>query len=103
MILKTFSLFDRKAGAFMTPFFMPSRGQAVRALTDLVSDPATTVARHPGDFALFELGSFDDALGRFSDGIPDFVTDAGDCIASTRRQSGPWNDPDLSQQKEAAE
>lgn len=101
MILKTFSLFDRKAGAFMTPFFMPSRGQAVRALLDLVSDPATTVSRHPGDFALFELAEYDDQLGRFKDSIPDFVTDAADCI-SMRRSPGPWNDPDLAQ-KEAAE
>lgn len=75
MILHCFSLFDRKAGAFMTPFFMPSRGLAVRAVTDLATDLSTTVARHSGDFALFELGVFDDHLGRFTDAIPDHVCD----------------------------
>lgn len=64
MITKAFALFDTKGQMFNVPFFMPQLGMAVRAIVDLGSDLNTTVGRHPGDFALFELGSFDDQSGQ---------------------------------------
>lgn len=63
MILKAFGLLDMKVGAFGVPFFMAHVGQAIRAVTDLGQDANTTVGRHPADFALVELGTFDDASG----------------------------------------
>lgn len=63
MMLKAFALLDMKTGAFATPFFMHHVGLAVRAVTDLAQDLNTTVGRHPGDFALVEIGSFDDNSG----------------------------------------
>lgn len=63
MILKAFALLDTKTGGFGTPFFMHHTGLAIRAVSDLAQDMSTTVGRHPADFALCELGFFDDNSG----------------------------------------
>lgn len=63
MILKAFALLDTKTGAFGTPFFMHHVAQAVRACIDLGGNLDTTVGRHPADYALVELGTFDDQTG----------------------------------------
>lgn len=63
MILKAFSFLDTKTGAFSQPFFFVHTGQAVRACVDLGSDLGTQIGRHPSDFALVEVGEFDDQSG----------------------------------------
>jgi hypothetical protein len=63
MILKAFSLLDTKTGQFNTPFFMNHLGMAIRAVSDLGQDKSTIVGRHPSDFALMEVGTFDDTNG----------------------------------------
>lgn len=70
MILIGFSLLDMKTGIFNTPFFMAHAGQAVRACVDLGQDNGTTVGRHPADFQLCQVGTFDDQTGMFAIGTP---------------------------------
>lgn len=70
MILIGFSLLDIKTGIFNTPFFMAHAGQAMRACVDLGQDRNTTVGRHPADFQLCQVGTFDDQTGMFSIGTP---------------------------------
>lgn len=65
MKTKAFSVYDSKAEAFMPPFFMQTVGAAVRAFSDLSNDPNTMVNRHPSDYVLYEIGSFDDDGGTF--------------------------------------
>lgn len=66
MVLKVFSIFDIKSELFNTPFFMVTRGEAVRAFKDLVNDRATTVGRHPDDYRLMCIGTFDNESGTFA-------------------------------------
>lgn len=63
MKLTCYSLFDRKALQYHPPFHFSTDGQAVRALADLVEDANTTVGRHPSDFVLYCIGTFDDSKG----------------------------------------
>lgn len=70
MMLKAFSLLDQKVGTFSPPFFMAHVGQAIRAVTDLGQDLNTTVGRHPADFALCQVGAFDDQTGQFEAMVP---------------------------------
>lgn len=65
MLTKVFAVYDSKANAFMSPFFMPTTGQAVRAWGTTVNDPQTDFNRYPGDFTLFEIASYDDISGKF--------------------------------------
>jgi len=63
MNLKAFSILDTKSDTFAPPFFFSTTGQAVRAFKDLVNDDRSTVHRHPSDYRLFCIGTFDDLTG----------------------------------------
>lgn len=60
-----YTLFDTKALIFNTPFFSHNHGVARRMCADLVADINTTVGRHPADYVLYCLGSYQDDLGKF--------------------------------------
>lgn len=61
--LKAFCAEDLKCGVFLPPFFCAHVGQALRQWEDLVNDQKTLMGRHPMDFRLVEIGSFDDSTG----------------------------------------
>lgn len=57
---------DAKAEVFGRPIFVNAIGEAIRLLSDEVNSktsPDNVYANHPGDFALYELGTFDDNTG----------------------------------------
>lgn len=66
MNYKMFSVFDSKVGSFARPFFMSSKGEALRAWQDLVNDPQTQFCKHAADFTLFILGEFDDITASYT-------------------------------------
>ena len=66
-MLLCFAIFDHKAGVYNTPFFMRTKGEALRGFMDLVSDPQTSIAKYPEDFSLFQLSSFVEQSGEFVD------------------------------------
>ena len=59
------SVKDTAAQAFTRPVFVPAIAVALRSFRDEVnrSDSTDDLARHPEDFELYEIGSFDDANG----------------------------------------
>lgn len=63
MKLKMYTVFDVKSEAYLQPFFMQTKGQALRAWITSVNDPNTNFCKYPGDFTLFEIGEFDDSNG----------------------------------------
>ncbi len=63
MELRVFAVFDSKCAAYMQPFYFPNTGQALRAFQDLANDPTSMIAKHPLDFTLFSLGTYDDVTG----------------------------------------
>ena len=65
MIVKVFGIYDTKAEAYLPPFFMKSKGEAIRAVTAHANDPQHNFCKYAEDFTLFELGSFDDSNGKF--------------------------------------
>lgn len=105
MKLLAFSIVDAALSAYRTPFFCPTKGQASRYFGDLVTDGQTEIAKHPTDYSLWEVGSFDDATGRLESGSTpvlvcrgsDFVVLVGgserapgqDAVQVMRRQVGP--------------
>ncbi len=63
MKLEMFSIYDHKAKAYIRPFFTPNSALAIRAITDAQADPTHMFHKHPEDFGLYHLGTFDDATG----------------------------------------
>lgn len=60
------SMFDVKVGTFMSPFLAPALGAASRSFQDLLGDAQQPFGRHPEDFRLFQLATFDDETGTFA-------------------------------------
>lgn len=90
MILKLFSVFDQKAGAYLPPFHFIAAGQAVRAFADTVNDPKSSLARHPADYTLFEVGTFDDLTGVLTSAVP--AINLGCALALVELASAPLFD-----------
>jgi len=65
MKMMMYSILDGKSGIYNQPFPAVSRGVALRMFTDLVNDQKTTIARHPEDYTICEVGSFEDTTGSF--------------------------------------
>lgn len=63
MKMKIYSVYDSKAKAFITPFFMVNDDMAIRIFTECANDPNHTFGRFASDVSLFRIGEFDDATG----------------------------------------
>lgn len=65
--MKVYSIYDTKAEAYLTPFYLRSKAEAIRSFTSEVnrSPEQSQIAAYPSDFVLFELGSFDELTGKF--------------------------------------
>lgn len=65
MIIHFFSIYDKKAEAFpQPPFPVEYKGHAVRAFTEMINDKSTDLGKHPEDYQLFYIGSFNKENGR---------------------------------------
>jgi hypothetical protein len=59
MIINAYSIYDVKALTYSNPFFAINDATAIRIVTDAASDPNTSLGRHPADFILYRVGTFD--------------------------------------------
>lgn len=64
MKLQVFSVYDKVAQAYITPFFLPSIPQAQRAIGDCYNNPEHQFSLHPDHYSLHHLGEFCDITGR---------------------------------------
>lgn len=81
MNMRIYAVYDVKALAYAPPFFQATDGVAVRMLHELVNDSTSMVSRHPGDFKLYCIGTFDDQRGMLV-GIspPEHIVDASSLV-----------------------
>lgn len=65
MNLVIVSVMDTAVGAYGRPIFVQSTAVAVRSFSDEVNrvDANNEMNKHPEDFYLYEIGSFDDSTG----------------------------------------
>lgn len=60
-----YTVHDVKAETFLPPFFVPSKGTAIRAFEDCINSKDHQFGKHPADYTLFFLGKFDTDTGEF--------------------------------------
>lgn len=62
-----YAVFDRKAEIYSQPFLEIKDGTAIRAIQDIViNNKDHAFAKHPSDFSLHRLGSFDENSGEIT-------------------------------------
>jgi len=65
VIVQVFAIYDSKAKAFNTPFFMPNKAMATRYFANGANDATLQLCKNSEDFTLFHLGEWDDATATF--------------------------------------
>lgn len=65
MKVEIYSIYDEKVDSYSQPFFCVHKQHAIRIFSNLVNDKSSNINTYPEDFALYFLGSFDDATGLF--------------------------------------
>ncbi|WNK15050.1 MAG: nonstructural protein [Microvirus sp.] len=65
MKLSIYSVYDSKTEAFAQPFYMQTKGAAIRAFSELANNKDHQIGKYPSDYGLFELGHWDDVSGVF--------------------------------------
>ena len=66
MKFKVFCVYDSKMEEFGVPMFLRSRGECLRAFSDVVKSPESPMHKHPADYTLFEVGDWDAEKGTFT-------------------------------------
>lgn len=72
---------DQKANGFTQPFTAGSRGIAIRSWADQLNDKDNAKSdqvRHPEDFTLWHIGSYDDATAEIELIKPEQIACASD-------------------------
>lgn len=61
MKINMYTVFDSAVKAFVQPFFQITDGAAVRLFQDQVNNSDSNISKHPDQFTLFRVGSYDDS------------------------------------------
>lgn len=70
MIQIVVSIYDRASGLYTRPVYVPSTGAAVRSFQDEINDsrPDNQLNKHPDDFDLFQIATWDDNSAQYVQG-----------------------------------
>jgi len=63
VILRLYSVYDKKALLFGQPNFMLNDQVAIRSFTDGVKDTGSTIGKHPEDYALYHIATYNEVNG----------------------------------------
>lgn len=66
MIHNCYSVYDKKAAAYMQPFMSPNHATAIRAVSQVLTDPSHMFSLYCEDYVLIHLGQFDDNSGEYA-------------------------------------
>ena len=87
MRLNVYTIFDSAAGAYMRPFFMQSDGQALRSFTDIATDKDHEIGKHPEDYSLYRIGTYDDNVGRLVPEDKECLATAEEVVSASRNRA----------------
>lgn len=65
-MLFVYAIYDSAAQSYQAPFAVANKGSAMREFIDACNNKDTFLAKHPADYTLFLLGTFDDLSATFN-------------------------------------
>jgi len=89
MKLNAYSIFDTASGLYSRPFFGQSDGEAKRSLQDISTDAEHPVGKHPEDYSLHRMGTWDDTTGTFHNEENECLCTALELVALSRTVNKP--------------
>lgn len=76
MITQLYAVYDSAAKTYGQPFCAQNRQIAVRSFRMLVNDESSLVNKSPLDFALYQVGTFNDETADITSTQPELVAHA---------------------------
>ncbi len=84
MRMNVYSIFDSATGAYMRPFFLMADPQALRSFTELATDRKHDIGKHPEDYSLVRIGTFDDSKACLHPEVVQVLITALEAVSSSR-------------------
>ncbi len=84
MKLNAYTIYDVASGVYMRPFFSQADGQAIRGFKDIATDADHEVGKHPEDYTLYRIGSFNDTSGKMDGEELEKLTTGLQCLSMDR-------------------
>lgn len=75
-----YSIRDSATDVYAPPFVSHNNNTAMRSFGDLANDPQSSIKKHPSDYALIRVGTWDDDEGRVTPEEHTTLAWAGDFI-----------------------
>lgn len=85
MKLNAYTIYDVASGVYMRPFFSQADGQAIRGFKDIATDADHEIGKHPEDYTLFRIGSFNDNTGKMEGETLEKLATALELVAQSRQ------------------
>ncbi len=85
MKVNIYSIFDTASGLHRYPMFVNSDGEAIRSFKDASANAESDIGKHPEDYTLYRLGSFNDRTGTILGETPEMLKTALACVAEGRQ------------------
>ncbi len=93
MKVQLYGIFDTAAGIYQKPFFGQSDGEVKRSFMDVAVDKECPIGKHPEDYSLYRLGTFDDNSGTLLNEDNECLMTAHEAIAASRKTNGEESFP----------
>lgn len=84
-IFNVYSIRDMKGEFYGSPYLARNHALGTRLFAQCLRVPDLPCAQTPCDFALFYIGTFDDATGSFTNVTPQLIITGSDLIAELTR------------------
>lgn len=81
MLFHVTAIRDAKSKLFSTPMFFTTPAVAIRSFGDAVTGKESDFSRHPEDYSMYLLGTYEDSSGRFQTEVePAFLISATNLV-----------------------
>jgi len=65
MLLTVCAIYDTAISTWLPPLYFRNKGEALRWFADTANNSDSKLAKHPGDYTLFDVGTWDDDKCKF--------------------------------------
>ena len=84
MKLNAYTIYDVASGIYMRPFFSQADGQAIRGFKDIATDADHEVGKHPEDYTLYRIGTYNDTTGKLEGENPEKLATGLEMVSQDR-------------------
>lgn len=79
---KIYAVKDSATDSYGMPFFLNTRGEAMRHFADAANanPDQSAIAKHPDDYTLHEIGTYDETNADIKSTTPEQIMRGKDCI-----------------------